>query len=210
MGDREGFYVLSTSSPRNSKLVESYGADFVVDHYSETAAEELIAHARSNEDRAGPLLHCVDNFCTPESGLLCARVLNQDPTLELPPPPSDLMEVVRKAYTLIQIKGTSEEKVYSGIGPMTTPLPSITTVLALGYSFLGEPWEQFGLQFPANHTDFQSAQCFAGIAESLLAARKLVPHPTETRTGGFQGIIDTALPDLRQMKVSGRKLVYLL
>lgn len=183
---RANFTVLTTSAPHNADLVKSYGADFVVDHYSPNAVAELVSISKENASALGPLKLCLDNISRPESAKFCAGVL----TPQGDPHQSDIL--------------------YSVLTPLTPPLPAITTVYTLGYSFLGEDWEFMGQAHPASIEDFESARKFAIVAEKLLELGHIRPHPVDVRSGGLEGVVSTGLPELRSGKVSGKKLVYVL
>ncbi|KEF58615.1 uncharacterized protein A1O9_06541 [Exophiala aquamarina CBS 119918] len=180
------FTVLTTSAPHNADLVRSYGADFVVDHYSPDAPAELLAIAKKNALALGPLTLCVDNISRADSAAFCAKVLApQDETQQ-----SDVL--------------------YSVLTPLTPPLPGITTLPTVGYSFLGEEYEFMGQVVPASTEDFERARRFAVVAERLLQLGHVKPHPVDVRTGGLEGVVKTGLPELRNGKVSGKKLVYVM
>ncbi|KAF2165037.1 hypothetical protein M409DRAFT_67348 [Zasmidium cellare ATCC 36951] len=76
-----------------------------------------------------------------------------------------------------------------------------------GFSFMGEPWEQFGVMNPASMEDFEYSKGFAILAERLLAEGKVRPHPVDLREGGLEAIPE-AMEDLRAKRVSGKKLVF--
>lgn len=54
---------------------------------------------------------------------------------------------------------------------------------------------------------FKSAVKFAGVAERLLEEGRIKMHPKEVRVGGLKGVLE-GIRDLKDQKVSGRKLVY--
>lgn len=56
---------------------------------------------------------------------------------------------------------------------------------------------------------FLSATKFAELAERLLAEGKIKMHPKEVRAGALAGVLD-GLGELKDKKVRGKKLVYLL
>lgn len=59
----------------------------------------------------------------------------------------------------------------------------------------------------ANPEDFEFGKRFWSTAEKLLREGKWKPHRAELRSGGLDGILG-GLEDLKQGKVSGKKLVY--
>lgn len=56
---------------------------------------------------------------------------------------------------------------------------------------------------------FSSAVKFAKLAEQLLAEGKIKVHPKKVRAGALVGVLD-GLQELKDKKVRGKKLVYLL
>lgn len=185
---RANFTVLTTSAPHNAAMVRSYGADVVVDHYSQTAATELAAVAEDNRATLGPLTLCVDNISNENSTRFCAQVLTPEGGYSQP-----------------------SEMLHSTIGPFTPEIPGVKTVCTVGYSFLGEDWELFSQRHSAVLEDFEAARRFAVVAEHLLALGLVKPHPVDVRKNqGLQGVLETGLAEMRSGKVSGKKLVYTL
>jgi hypothetical protein len=56
---------------------------------------------------------------------------------------------------------------------------------------------------------FTGAVRFARAAERLLAEGRIRPHPKEVRPGGLGSVLG-GIQELRERKVRGRKLVYVL
>lgn len=98
---------------------------------------------------------------------------------------------------------------YSSILLAVCPRDDVESFRTIGYSFLGEEWEQFGVLNPASKEDFEYSKGFAILSERLLAEGKLRPHPVELREGGLEAI-PAAMEDLRAKRVSGKKLVFRL
>ena len=48
---------------------------------------------------------------------------------------------------------------------------------------------------------------FWGLAGKLLAEKKVKVHPVDVRPGGLKGVLE-GMEEMRQGKVSGKKLVY--
>ena len=97
-------------------MVQSYGADYVVDYHSATAISDLQSRARANESTMGPLTLCLDCISTEPTARFCAKVLD-------------------RAHSNDDDVGGDAKKMYSAIAPFTPELPGITTVVTLGYSF---------------------------------------------------------------------------
>lgn len=81
----------------------------------------------------------------------------------------------------------------------------MTHVVTVGYSFLGEPWEQFGTQHEANWEDFESAVEFNRIAEQLFASGQIRGHLTSVRLG-LESYFD-GVAELKKGEVSAQKIV---
>lgn len=129
---------------------------------------------------------CVDNISREDSAAFCAKILTP------------------------QGETHQSNILYSVLTPLTPALPGITTLPTVGYSFLGEAYEFMGQVYPASTEDFERARRFAAVAERLLQLGHVKPHPTDVRTGGLEGVVETGFPDLRSGKVSGKKLVYVM
>jgi NADPH:quinone reductase-like Zn-dependent oxidoreductase len=76
----------------------------------------------------------------------------------------------------------------------------------LAYTALGE---KFSDVFPAVQEDYEFGVKFWRITEDLINSGKIKAHNVEVRPGGLEGI-PQGLEDLKQNKVSGVKLVYLV
>ncbi|GIZ48975.1 hypothetical protein CKM354_001201800 [Cercospora kikuchii] len=79
----------------------------------------------------------------------------------------------------------------------------------LGYTVVGEAFEKMGHSFAAKPEDFEFSKKFCELTEGLLKEGKLVPHPQEKNLGGkgLEGVLQ-GIEELRQGRVSGKKLVY--
>lgn len=98
---------------------------------------------------------------------------------------------------------------YSSILLAVCPRDDVESFRTVGYSFLGEEWEQFGVLNPASKEDFEYSKGFAILSERLLAQGRLRPHPVKVMEGGLEAIA-VAMEDLRAKRVSGKKLVFRL
>lgn len=74
---------------------------------------------------------------------------------------------------------------------------------------LGDAYIFEGESYPAKPDDFNFAVKFYEVAEKLWAAGKWIPHPQRVGKGGLRGILD-GMQEMREGKVSGEKLVYLV
>lgn len=87
------------------------------------------------------------------------------------------------------------------------PRDDVINALTLGYTATGEAFPKFGADWPANPEHLEFASRFWKIAGELLAQGKIKPHPADVREGGLEGIFK-GLQEMREGKVSGKKLVY--
>lgn len=74
-------------------------------------------------------------------------------------------------------------------------------------TIFNEPFTKGGKDFPAVQEDFEFAKKFSGITEKLLAEGKLKTHPEQVGAEGLAGAL-RGLEDMKNDKVSGKKLVY--
>jgi NADPH:quinone reductase-like Zn-dependent oxidoreductase len=74
----------------------------------------------------------------------------------------------------------------------------------LAYTMFGE---DFSDSFPASQEDWEFGKKFWKISSELINGGKIKTHPTEVRDGGLASV-PQGLKDLKDGKVSGKKLVY--
>lgn len=98
---------------------------------------------------------------------------------------------------------------YRCIGPVQPDRSDIDFQVVMGVLYFNAPFKFQDQVLPAPPELFQGAVEFAKVAEQLLAEGKIKPHPTEVREGCLEGVLN-GLQDLRQRKVRGKKLVYVL
>lgn len=87
------------------------------------------------------------------------------------------------------------------------PREDVVTARTLGYIAVGEPFNKFGVEWPRDPASVEFSTKFASLTEELLAQGKIKPHPADVREGGLEGVL-AGIDDLRQGRVSGKKLVY--
>lgn len=95
------------------------------------------------------------------------------------------------------------------MGVVDAPRDDVKTVFFLGYSAMGRPFIFEGAEWPFAPDDYELATRFAVLAEELLEQGKIKPHPATVRNGGLEAIPD-GIEDIRQGKISGEKLVYVI
>jgi len=77
----------------------------------------------------------------------------------------------------------------------------------LAYTAVGEYAKRGEKELPAKPEDLEFAGRFWKLTEGLLAEGKFKVHQPDVRPGGLDGVMK-GLDDLRQGRVSGKKLVY--
>lgn len=92
---------------------------------------------------------------------------------------------------------------YSTLLAVDSPRSDVKTTFTLGYTALGE---KFSDSFPASQEDFEFGVKFWRAAADLINSGKIKTHPTIVRKGLDN--IAQGLQDLKDNKVSGKKLVY--
>ncbi|KAJ8604207.1 hypothetical protein MRB53_041920 [Persea americana] len=128
----------------------------------------------------GSLTRVFDTIATPDTALICAAALAED-----------------------------EPGLYVNLMGIESPRKDVKSVFFLGYTAMGEEFWFDGEKWPVDHEDFSLWTRFATIAEGLLEAKKIVPHPALVRDGGLDGIYG-GMMDMKAKKISGQKLVYIL
>ncbi|KAE9382259.1 oxidoreductase [Stipitochalara longipes BDJ] len=98
---------------------------------------------------------------------------------------------------------------YRCIGPVQPDRSDIDFQLVMGVLYFNAPFKIQDQILPAPPELCQSAVAFAKTAEHLLKEGKIKPHPKEIREGGLKGVLD-GIQDMREKKVRGKKLVYVL
>ncbi|OAL39197.1 hypothetical protein AYO20_01515 [Fonsecaea nubica] len=98
---------------------------------------------------------------------------------------------------------------YGSILQAKSPRPEVESVTTLMYTIFGEPFTFGPQQIPAVDEDFAYAKKFLAVVEDLLAQGKLRPHKERVGKGGLEGVLQ-GLQDMKDGKVSGEKLVYLV
>lgn len=96
---------------------------------------------------------------------------------------------------------------YSALLPVADfPRKDVSSAHTLAYTVKGEPIRFAGKDVPAQEAHFEFGVKFMAMAEGLLGEGKIRCLPT-VREGGLEGVFG-GLDELRNGKVSGKKLVY--
>ncbi|CAK4031729.1 related to zinc-binding oxidoreductase [Lecanosticta acicola] len=83
----------------------------------------------------------------------------------------------------------------------------VKSIKTLGYTVNGEAFDKFGKHFEARPDDFEFCKKFWAIAQQLVNAGQIAPHPAKVGPDGLKGVFE-GLQEFRDGKVSGMKLVY--
>lgn len=104
--------------------------------------------------------------------------------------------------------GPSGKKPFYGcIQTPESPRSDVERASTLAYSALGESFKMGPHNFEAKPQDYEFGTKFFRLAAELLREGKFKVHRPEVREGGLEGVIQ-GMDDLRQGKVSGKKIVY--
>ncbi|KFX86689.1 hypothetical protein V490_08935 [Pseudogymnoascus sp. VKM F-3557] len=103
----------------------------------------------------------------------------------------------------------SKGATYVCLGPVQPDRADIDFRLCMGVLYFNAPFLFQGQVMEAPLERFSSAVKFAELAERLLAEGKIKMHPKEVRAGGLARVLD-GLQELKDKKVRGKKLVYVL
>ena len=96
---------------------------------------------------------------------------------------------------------------YGSILPVKFPREGVETTMTFMYTIFNDEFVKGGNETPAIQEDFDFAKMFFEMTERLLAEGKLKTHPEGVGAGGLEGVLK-GLQDLKNDKVSGKKLVY--
>jgi NADPH:quinone reductase-like Zn-dependent oxidoreductase len=98
---------------------------------------------------------------------------------------------------------------YHCIGPVKPDRSDINFQFVMGVLYFNAPFKIQDQVLPAPPELIQGAVDFAKVAEQLLAEGKIKTHPKDVRKGGLRGVLD-GIQDLREKKVHGKKLIYVI
>jgi NADPH:quinone reductase-like Zn-dependent oxidoreductase len=102
---------------------------------------------------------------------------------------------------------STEARNYGTILANKFPRDDVKYTRTFMYTIFGETFEKGGQVYEGSQEDFEFAKKWAGLSERMLAEGKLVPHPAKVGSGGLEGVRG-GLDDLKNGRVSGKKLVY--
>ncbi|KAM0145981.1 hypothetical protein ACHAQE_010973 [Botrytis cinerea] len=106
------------------------------------------------------------------------------------------------------ISTTSEPRAqYTALLPVDFPRNDVSSGFTMAYTCWGEKFQRGDWHCPAKPEDHEFAVKFIKEVDSLIAKKKIIPHPATVGTKGLHGILD-ALQLMREDKVRGTKLVF--
>jgi hypothetical protein len=121
----------------------------------------------------------------------------------------DTIATPQTAKLSAEAMSSSKGGIYCNLMGVDSPREDVKSVFFLGYTGLGEAYIYEGQEWPVVEKDYDFVKRFMGLAEQILADRRIVPHPAGVRSGGLEGILG-GLDDLKKKRVSGEKLVYVI
>jgi len=105
--------------------------------------------------------------------------------------------------------GSAPGGLYVNLMGVDAPREDVKSTFFLGYTVTGESFWYEDEEWPAVPEDFELGVRFYTLAEELLAQGRIKAHKPSVREGGLDGIL-SGMQELKEGKVSGEKLVYLL
>jgi NADPH:quinone reductase-like Zn-dependent oxidoreductase len=178
--DRSGLEVYTACSPHNFDYVKSLGADHVFDYKSPTCGAD-IRKASNNK-----IFYAWDTISEKTTAQICADALSSDST-----------------------SPSGQKLQYANILQAKCPRDDVESKRTLVYSSIGEDFAKGGRLIPARKEDFEFMKKFVAISQKLIDEGKIKPHNLDIRPGGLEGVFQ-GLQDMKNGKVSGKKLVYKL
>ncbi|KAI9926949.1 hypothetical protein ASPWEDRAFT_294261 [Aspergillus wentii DTO 134E9] len=96
---------------------------------------------------------------------------------------------------------------YHALLEVRCPRDDVDSHVSMAYDVVGEPYRMGTNQASPDPSNLEFGKKWAGLAQKLLEARRLVPHPYQVKPGGLAGAL-AGLQMLRDGKVRASKLVY--
>lgn len=104
---------------------------------------------------------------------------------------------------------SSRGGVISFLLPTASPRDDVEDRRTIAYSVFGEEFPFGSLRVPAKPQDLEFGQKFWRLTEAIFCEGRAKVHRHQVRDGGLRGIT-SGLRELRESKVSGMKLVYVI
>ncbi|KAK9772518.1 putative zinc-binding oxidoreductase ToxD [Seiridium cardinale] len=154
-----GYRVVTTCSPRNTKLVESYGADAVFDYNAPTCAADI---QKLTDNK---LYYVFDIQADSQSAQICVDALSSETTTK------------KAIYSSLSPV------------PQELSRDDVESWATFAYTSIGEGFISDKLTLEPNLDDFELAKKFVKVVEQLLLQNKIKAHPIEVREGGLDAIM---------------------
>ncbi|TVY29255.1 Protein TOXD [Lachnellula hyalina] len=121
----------------------------------------------------------------------------------------DTIATSETAEVSTQAMSSSKGGIYCNLMGVDSPRKDVKAVFFLGYTGLGETYTFLGEEWPVVPEDYELVKKVLALSEGLLEDGKIKPHPAAVRPGGLGGIL-SGMMDLKNKKISGEKLVYVI
>jgi hypothetical protein len=121
----------------------------------------------------------------------------------------DTIATESSAKICAEALSTSPGGLYLNLMGIDFPRKDVKNLFPLVYTITGEAFDMEGDHYDAVPEDFEFAKKFGTVFEELLEKGLIKNHPVELREGGLGGIL-RSLEDMKEGKVSGKKLVFRL
>lgn len=95
---------------------------------------------------------------------------------------------------------------YASLNPVELPRKDVSNSFTVAYTAQGEGFEFGDFRLEAKPEDYEFAKAFWELTRGLLEGGKVKAHPLRVRHG-LEGVLN-GLKDLKENRVSGKKLVY--
>jgi NADPH:quinone reductase-like Zn-dependent oxidoreductase len=181
-----GATVITTASTHNHSYLKQLGADACFDYHEPDCATQIQTFA----EKYGGLHLALDTISTKDS----LKIVNDAISHSNPPADAAAGTPDGKNIVVTLIADQVSRK-------------DIDSRWVLAYTSLGEHFYFRQNRFEAKPEDYEFGQKFWKISEGLLANGTIKPHQPDVRKGGIEAI-QQGLNDLKENRVSGKKVVY--
>jgi hypothetical protein len=119
------------------------------------------------------------------------------------------LQIVADALSSDSTSPSGLKPQYSSTLRVKSPRDDVETHNTLMYTSFGEEFVKGGKTSKAKPEDFEFMKKFIAMSQKIIQDGKIKPHSLEIRSGGLEGI-SGGLEDMKNGKVSGKKLVFKL
>ncbi|RDW83429.1 putative zinc-binding oxidoreductase ToxD-2 [Coleophoma crateriformis] len=146
----------------------------------------------------------VYDYRDPDCAAKIRSLISDDLTLVF-----DTIATTATAKVSAEAMSSGKGGIYCNLMGVDAPRDDVKSIFYLGYSAMGRPYMFEGEEWPFAPGDYDLAKRFAVVVEGLLEQRLIKPHPVTVRPGGLEAI-PAGMQDLKDGKISGEKLVYVI